>query len=99
MRWAGNVTRMRRRGMHREFWWENQKERGHRKTRHRWVCDTRIDLRNIGWAGMNWIDLVHDCDQCRALVNTVMNLQVLQNAGKFLSSCATDIFSIRAYLH
>jgi hypothetical protein len=35
-----------------------------------------MDLRDIGWDGMDWIDLVQDGDQWRALVNTVMNLQV-----------------------
>jgi hypothetical protein len=32
-----------------------------------------MDFREIGWNGMNWIDLTHDRDQWRALVNTVMN--------------------------
>jgi hypothetical protein len=36
----------------------------------------KMDLRQIGWDGMDWIDLVHDKDQWRALVNTVMNLRV-----------------------
>jgi hypothetical protein len=31
----------------------------------------------VGWYGMDWIDLAQDMDQWRALVNTVMNLQVL----------------------
>jgi hypothetical protein len=35
-----------------------------------------MDLREIGWGGMDWIDLVQDRDLWRALVNTVMNLQV-----------------------
>jgi hypothetical protein len=35
---------------------------------------------------MDWIDLARDRDQWRALVNTVMNLQVPYNVGKFLSS-------------
>jgi hypothetical protein len=30
-----------------------------------------MDLREIGWDGMDWIDLVQDRDQWRALVNTV----------------------------
>jgi hypothetical protein len=35
-----------------------------------------MDLREIGWDGMDWIDLAQDRDQWRALVNTVMILQV-----------------------
>jgi hypothetical protein len=33
-------------------------------------------LKEIGWGGLNWIDLAQDMDQWRALVNMVMNLQV-----------------------
>jgi hypothetical protein len=36
----------------------------------------KIDLREIGWDGMDWIDLAQDRDQWRAVVNTVMNLRV-----------------------
>jgi hypothetical protein len=36
----------------------------------------KMDLREIGWGGMYWIDLAQDRGQCKALVNTVMNLQV-----------------------
>jgi hypothetical protein len=35
-----------------------------------------MHLREIGWNGMDWIDLVQDRDQWRVLVNTVMNLRV-----------------------
>jgi hypothetical protein len=35
-----------------------------------------MDLREVGWGGMDWIDLAQDRDKWRALVNTVMNLQV-----------------------
>jgi hypothetical protein len=35
-----------------------------------------MDLREIGWGGMDWIDLAQDRDQWRALVNTAMNLRV-----------------------
>jgi hypothetical protein len=36
----------------------------------------KVDLREIGWGGMNWIDLAQDRDKRRALVNTVMNILV-----------------------
>jgi hypothetical protein len=44
--------------------------------RRRWVDSIKMDLREIGWDGMDWIDLAQDRDQWRALVNTVMNLRV-----------------------
>jgi hypothetical protein len=46
------------------------------RPRRRWVDNIKIDLRETGWAGIYWIDLAQDRDQCRAFVNTVMNLQV-----------------------
>jgi hypothetical protein len=55
-----------------------------------------MDLREIRWDGMDWIDLAQDRDQWRALVNTVMNLRV--HTGKFLSSCTISGFSRRAQL-
>jgi hypothetical protein len=35
-----------------------------------------MDLREVGWDGMDWIGMAQDRDQLRALVNMVMNLQV-----------------------
>jgi hypothetical protein len=46
-----------------------------------------MNLREIGWDGMDWIDLAQNRDKWRSLVNTVTNLRVPQNAGKFLSNC------------
>jgi hypothetical protein len=45
-----------------------------------------MDLREIGWGGMNWIDLAEDKDQQRAFLDTVVNLRVPYNFRKFLSS-------------
>jgi hypothetical protein len=45
-------------------------------TRRRWEDNIRMDLREIGWGDMDWIDLAWDRDQWRALVNTVMNLRI-----------------------
>jgi hypothetical protein len=41
-----------------------------------WVDNIKMDLREIVWDGMDWIDLAQDSDQWRALVNVVMNLRV-----------------------
>jgi hypothetical protein len=46
------------------------------RPRHRWVNNIKMDLREIEWGGMDWIDLAQDRDQWKALVCTVMNFQV-----------------------
>jgi hypothetical protein len=46
------------------------------KPRRRWENNIKLDLREIGWDGMDWIDLTQDRDRWRAIVNTVMNLVV-----------------------
>jgi hypothetical protein len=43
---------------------------------HWWVDIIKMDLREIGWDGIDWIDPAEDSDRWRALVNTVMNLRV-----------------------
>jgi hypothetical protein len=46
------------------------------RPRHRWVDNIKIDLGEIEWGGVDWMDMAQDRDQWRALVNTVMNLRV-----------------------
>jgi hypothetical protein len=46
------------------------------RLRRRWLDNIKMYLREIGWDGMDWIDLTEDRDQWRALVNMAMNLQV-----------------------
>jgi hypothetical protein len=41
-----------------------------------WVDIIKMDVREMGWGSMEWIDLVQDRDQWRALVNMVMNVWV-----------------------
>jgi hypothetical protein len=62
------------------------------------VDNIKLDLREIGWDGVDWIDMAQDRDQWRALVNTVLNLRVPRNAGKFLSGCPINGSSRRAQL-
>jgi hypothetical protein len=44
-----------------------------------------MDLREIGWDGVDWMHMAQDKDQLRALANTVMNLRVPKKAGNFLT--------------
>jgi hypothetical protein len=46
------------------------------RPRRRWVDNIKMDLREISWDGMDWIDLPQHRDQWRALLNTAMNLRV-----------------------
>jgi hypothetical protein len=59
------------------FWWESPKEGDHSEDR---GVDgrngIRMDLREM--AGVVWFQLAQDRDRCRAVVNTVMNLRVLE---------------------
>jgi hypothetical protein len=43
---------------------------------HRWEDNIKIDLQEVGWGGMDWIDMAQDRDRWPALVNAVMNLRV-----------------------
>jgi hypothetical protein len=46
------------------------------RPRRRWVDNIKMDLREIGWGGMDWIYLAQDRDLLRTLMNTVMNFPV-----------------------
>jgi hypothetical protein len=47
------------------------------RPRCRWEDGIRMDLREIGWGGVDWIQLAQNGDRWRAFVNAVMNLRVL----------------------
>jgi hypothetical protein len=46
------------------------------RPRHGWEDNIKMDLRDVGWIGMDWIYLAQDRDQWRALVDKVMNVLV-----------------------
>jgi hypothetical protein len=52
---------------------------------HRWENYVRMNLREIGWEGGNWIYPAQDRDKWRAIANTVMNLRIPQKVGNFLT--------------
>jgi hypothetical protein len=77
MRWAGHVARMgATRNAYRTLVGKTEGKRPQGRPRLRWVDNIKMDLREIGWDGFDWIDLAQDRDQWGALVNTVMNLRV-----------------------
>ena len=46
------------------------------RPRRRWEDNIKMDLKEVGCGGMDWIDLAQDRDRWRALANAVMNLRV-----------------------
>jgi hypothetical protein len=72
MRWAGHVARMgEKRSEYRILVGKPEGERPLGRPRRRWVDKIKMDLREIGWDGMDWIDLARS-----TLVNTAMNFGV-----------------------
>jgi hypothetical protein len=74
MRWAGHVVRMGEgRGVYRVLVGRPEGKRPLGRPRRRWEDNIKMDRREIGIDGANWIQLAQDMVQCRAFVNTVMN--------------------------
>jgi hypothetical protein len=65
-----------RRGAYRALVEKPEGRRALGRPRRRWEDNIKMDLREVGWGGVHWIDLAQDRDRWRALVYTVMNLRV-----------------------
>jgi hypothetical protein len=77
MRWAGHVARMgEKRNADRTLVGKPEGKRPLGRPRRRWVDNVKMDLKEVGWDGVYWIDMARNRDQWRALVNTVLNLRV-----------------------
>jgi hypothetical protein len=64
MRWAGHVARMRDKLIAcRNLVGKPQGKRPLGRQRHRWADNIKMELREIGWDGMDWIDLPQNRDQ------------------------------------
>jgi hypothetical protein len=78
MRWAGHVARMGEgRNVYRVLVGEPTGKRPLERPRRRWEDGIKIDLREIGWRGVEWIHLAQGRDRWRAVVSAVMNFWVL----------------------
>jgi hypothetical protein len=78
MKWAGHVARMGEESKLYRVLVENPAgKRPLGRARSRWEDGLKMDLREIGWEGVEWIYFVQDKNRWRAFVNTVMNPRVL----------------------
>jgi hypothetical protein len=92
MRWEGHVARMgEKRNAYTISVGKPEGKRPLGRKRRRWVDNMKMDLREIEWDGIDWIDLAQDRDHLRALVNTAMNLRDMTNLE--------IVLDIRYYYH
>jgi hypothetical protein len=74
IRWEGHVARMgERRGVFKVLVGKLKGKRPVGRPRRRWKDNTKVDLQEVGCGRMDWIELDHDRDCWRELVNAVMN--------------------------
>jgi hypothetical protein len=87
MRWAGHAACAReRRGVYRVLVWKPEGKRPLGRHRRSWEDNIRIDLKELGCGGLDWIELAQDRDRWRALVTAVMNLWGAIKCGELLDS-------------
>jgi hypothetical protein len=78
MRWAGHVARMGEdRKVYKVLVGKPEGKRPLGRPRRRWEDGIRMDLRETGLGGVDWIRLAQDRDRWRPVVSAVMNLRVL----------------------
>jgi len=77
MRWAGHVVLMGEgRGVYMVLVGKPEGKKPRGRPSRRWEDNNKMDLQEVGYGGMDWIELAQDMDKWRALVNAVMNLRV-----------------------
>jgi hypothetical protein len=71
-RWAGHVARVGRQKRCSQGLGGRPEAKRYFEHRRRWEDNIKMDLQELGWGGMDCIDVVQDIDRWRALVNAVM---------------------------
>ena len=100
LRWAGHAAHMgERRGVYRVLVGKPEGKIPIGRPRHRREDNIKKYLQEVGYGGMDWIDVALDRDRWWAFVNVVMNLKVPKNVGSFFTSWESVSISRRALLH
>jgi hypothetical protein len=73
------------RGVYRVLVRKSEGKRPLGRPRRRWEDNNKMVLQEVGCGGVDWMELAQDRDRWRAVVNAVMYLRVLYNAGNFLT--------------
>ena len=55
------------------------------RPRRRWDDNIEVDLQEVAYGGMDWIELAQDRDRWRAVVNAVMKFRVTKNSENYLT--------------
>jgi transcription termination factor 2 len=76
MRWAGHVARLEEKRNAYRLLGKLEGKRPLGRPRRRCVDNIWMDLGEVGWGDVDWIGLAQDRNRWRALVNSVLNLQV-----------------------
>jgi len=77
MRWVGQVAHMgERRGVFRVLVGKPEGKRPLGRPRRRWEDNIKMGLQEVGFGGMDWLELAQNRDNWRALVSVVMNPRV-----------------------
>jgi hypothetical protein len=77
MRWVGHIMRVGDgRGVYRVLRGKPERKSPLGRPRHRWEDNIKVDLQEVGYGVIDWMELVQDRDRWRALVNVVVNLWV-----------------------
>jgi hypothetical protein len=77
MRWAGHVARRgEMRNAYRDLVGKHEEKRPLGILRRGWENNIRMDVREVGWEGVDWMNLAENTDQWRTIVNTVLKFRV-----------------------
>jgi len=99
LRWAKHVAHMWNTSAYRILVVTPEQKRPLGRSRCGKEENMKMYLQEVWWVGLDWISLAQGYDRWQALVNVVMNFQVPQNRGNFLTSWGPVSFSGRTLPH